>query len=90
MIDELPDAQAAEAEVLLVALLRGTTGAAEAIDDESAAWLDVGVHDAMAGLAAVETDVPEDVQKAWLDKLDRAATPIAWDDAKGEFVEVGA
>lgn len=94
MIDELPDAQAAEAEVLLVSLLRGTTGAvaasAEALDDESAVWLDVGVQDALAGLAAVEADVPAEVQQAWLDKLDRDATPIIWDNAKGEFVEVGA
>jgi hypothetical protein len=88
IIDELPDAQAAEAEVLLVALLRNSIGAA-APDEESLTWLDVGLYDALAGIAAIEADVPEDVRRAWLEKLDHDAKPIVWDEAKGEFVEVG-
>jgi hypothetical protein len=85
IIDELSDAQAAEAEVLLVALLRNSIGAA-APDEES---LTVGLYDALAEIAAIEADVPEDVRRAWLEKLDHDAEPIVWDDAKGEFVEVG-
>ena len=72
LIDELPDHET-DAALRFLQFLRQ---APAPLDEETHRWLDAGLEDAAAGLAAAEADVPEDELTAWLDSTAAAVKPL--------------
>ena len=89
LIDALPEAETDHALVLLGALIQ--PGSHRPSPDEASerrGWLDAGLEVAVRRLAAVESDVPPEQRDTWLAQWAAVGTPIRWDQARGEFVEV--
>jgi hypothetical protein len=72
LIDELPDHET-DAALRFLQFLRQ---APAPLDEETRRWLDSGLEDAAAGIAAAEADVPEEELNAWLETTAAAVKPL--------------
>lgn len=87
LAEELPEDLAGEV-VDFARFLCSKRGRTDVMRPEDEAWLRAGLDAAAAGIKAIESETPQAQVAAWLHALDEHATPIIWDDASGEFVEV--
>lgn len=55
---------------------------------DTQAWLDASTSDVLASLDELEADVPRAERERWLSAMWDEATPVRFDDATGELVEV--
>jgi hypothetical protein len=82
--ESVVDAWHAEAARLRVTM----APAGDGLNDETRAWLDASAADMAASLAAVEADLPPGQVGEWIDAMWQKATPVRFDEATGELVEV--